>query len=161
MKSWIAFALVGLGVVPMATASVIDWARVPGGRSPALCAGGRFARTFDVTSFSKGNLHAHTNRSDGDSSPEDVIAWYRRSGYAFLAITDHNRFFDPRRFGWLEDSNFRLLSRWTTCNAFALTAARRLILEVVGSRRSEQRSRGGTSVMRSETGISMRPRGCP
>lgn len=109
MKSWIAFALAGLGIIPAAAASVVEWRRIPVAHASPLCVASRFARTFDVASFSKGNLHAHTNRSDGDSSPEDVIAWYRRSGYAFLAITDHNRFFDPARFEWLEGSHFTLL----------------------------------------------------
>lgn len=37
----------------------------------------------------KGNLHTHTTNSDGDSSPEDVVKWYKSHGYHFLAITDH------------------------------------------------------------------------
>ncbi len=49
-----------------------------------------FATTFDVAHFLKGNLHTHTNRSDGDSAPEDVVAWYRDHGYDFLALTDHD-----------------------------------------------------------------------
>jgi hypothetical protein len=60
--------------------------------------------------FLKGNLHTHTNRSDGDSPPEDAIAWYRRHGYAFLAITDHNRLTDARTFASLQDDKFRLLN---------------------------------------------------
>lgn len=38
----------------------------------------------------KGNIHTHTNRSDGDSEPEAVVRWYRRNGYDFLVLTDHN-----------------------------------------------------------------------
>ena len=38
----------------------------------------------------KGNTHAHTLESDGDSPPEVVTAWYRDHGYNFLVITDHN-----------------------------------------------------------------------
>ena len=38
----------------------------------------------------RGSLHNHTNRSDGDSSPENVVAWYRRHNYHFVAVTDHN-----------------------------------------------------------------------
>jgi hypothetical protein len=38
----------------------------------------------------KGSLHNHTNRSDGDSDPRVVVDWYRRNGYHFMAITDHN-----------------------------------------------------------------------
>jgi hypothetical protein len=38
----------------------------------------------------RGNLHTHTTNSDGDSPPEDVVAWYRDAGYDFLVITDHD-----------------------------------------------------------------------
>ncbi|MEO7653866.1 MAG: CehA/McbA family metallohydrolase, partial [Bryobacteraceae bacterium] len=38
----------------------------------------------------KGNLHTHTLRSDGDSSPEDVAAWYKSHDYQFLVLSDHN-----------------------------------------------------------------------
>jgi len=43
----------------------------------------------------KGNLHTHTINSDGDSVPHEVVAWYKRHGYHFLSITDHNTFTDP------------------------------------------------------------------
>lgn len=39
----------------------------------------------------KGNLHTHTAKSDGDSAPEEVAAWYRDHGYDFLVITDHDQ----------------------------------------------------------------------
>jgi predicted metal-dependent phosphoesterase TrpH len=58
----------------------------PGGRSPtpgsAQEAGG--GRWF------KGNLHTHTINSDGDSTPEEVVRWYREHGYQFLVLTDHD-----------------------------------------------------------------------
>jgi hypothetical protein len=38
----------------------------------------------------KGNLHAHTLNSDGDSTPDDVVRWYREHGYNFVTLTDHN-----------------------------------------------------------------------
>ena len=38
----------------------------------------------------KGNLHSHTLNSDGDSTPDDVVRWYREHGYHFATITDHN-----------------------------------------------------------------------
>jgi hypothetical protein len=38
----------------------------------------------------KGNTHAHTSQSDGDSTPEEVARWYRDRGYHFLVLTDHN-----------------------------------------------------------------------
>lgn len=47
---------------------------------PAFTAPGRFWR---------GNLHTHSNRSDGVLSPEEVCRRYRAEGYDFLALTDH------------------------------------------------------------------------
>jgi hypothetical protein len=38
----------------------------------------------------KGNLHAHTVNSDGDSTPAQVVQWYREHGYNFLVLSDHN-----------------------------------------------------------------------
>lgn len=39
--------------------------------------------------FLKGNIHTHTNRSDGALPPEEVVRRYRSAGYDFLAVTDH------------------------------------------------------------------------
>jgi len=39
----------------------------------------------------KGNLHTHTNNSDGELSLEEVLEGYRKHNYDFLAITDHNK----------------------------------------------------------------------
>jgi hypothetical protein len=38
----------------------------------------------------KGNTHAHTLESDGDSTPEEVTRWYKDQGYQFLVLSDHN-----------------------------------------------------------------------
>ena len=38
----------------------------------------------------KGNTHTHTVNSDGDSTPDEVVRWYREHGYNFLVLTDHN-----------------------------------------------------------------------
>ena len=38
----------------------------------------------------KGNTHTHTVNSDGDSTPDDVVRWYREHDYQFLVLTDHN-----------------------------------------------------------------------
>lgn len=38
----------------------------------------------------KGNTHAHTLNSDGDSTPDEVARWYREHGYQFLVLSDHN-----------------------------------------------------------------------
>jgi hypothetical protein len=37
----------------------------------------------------KGNTHTHTNKSDGDSSPEAVVEWYKNHRYDFVVLTDH------------------------------------------------------------------------
>jgi hypothetical protein len=39
----------------------------------------------------RGNTHTHTLESDGDSSPAEVVRWYREHGYDFLVITDHDK----------------------------------------------------------------------
>ena len=39
--------------------------------------------------FLKGNIHTHSNLSDGARSPEAVCDAYRAGGYDFLALTDH------------------------------------------------------------------------
>jgi len=48
----------------------------------------------------KGNLHSHSLWSDGDSFPEMVSDWYKRNGYHFLAISDHNTLMDGER--WIQ-----------------------------------------------------------
>ena len=70
----------------------------------------RFNRTFDVTRFQKGNVHTHTTLSDGGSSPEQTIAWYRSHGYQFLALTDHNKLSRPARYASLQEPGFVLIS---------------------------------------------------
>jgi hypothetical protein len=37
----------------------------------------------------KGNTHTHTINSDGDSTPDDVVRWYREHRYQFVVLTDH------------------------------------------------------------------------
>jgi hypothetical protein len=69
----------------------------------------RFERRIDVAIFQKGNLHAHSNWSDGDSSPAEVYRWYRNHGYHFAVLSDHHQRVDPRVFAWLERSDFVLV----------------------------------------------------
>jgi hypothetical protein len=38
----------------------------------------------------KGNTHTHTLNSDGDSTPDEVVRWYREHRYHFLVLSDHN-----------------------------------------------------------------------
>jgi len=50
---------------------------------------GSSAQSNGTYRWYKGNTHAHTLNSDGDSMPGDVVKWYRDAGYNFLFITDH------------------------------------------------------------------------
>jgi len=59
--------------------------------------------------FFRGNLHCHSNRSDGLREPEEVVAAYRGAGYDFLCLSDHFE----EEYGWritdmrhLHDENF-------------------------------------------------------
>ncbi len=38
----------------------------------------------------RGNTHTHTINSDGDSSPDAVVRWYKEHRYQFLVISDHD-----------------------------------------------------------------------
>ncbi len=39
--------------------------------------------------FHRGNLHAHSTRSDGILEPEEVCRRYQAEGYDFISLTDH------------------------------------------------------------------------
>jgi len=58
----------------------------------------------------KGNLHTHTENSDGDTPPADVIRWYRNHGYHFLSLTDHNFITSIDGFSSLLSDSFILIS---------------------------------------------------
>ena len=40
-------------------------------------------------SFWRGNLHTHSDRSDGCLTPQEVCRRYKAEGYDFIALTDH------------------------------------------------------------------------
>ena len=48
----------------------------------------------------KGNLHTHSLWSDGDDFPEMIADWYKRHGYQFLALTEHNTLADGEK--WVD-----------------------------------------------------------
>jgi len=60
-------------------------------------------------SWFKGNTHAHTTESDGDSSPEYVARWYKEHAYDFLVLSDHNTLTDPGALAHLIDPGFLLI----------------------------------------------------
>src|SRR6266404_625682 len=62
----------------------------------------------------KGNLHTHTLWSDGDDFPEMVADWYKRHGYHFLTLSDHNVLSEGDR--WLNVTKDRepILKKYVT-----------------------------------------------
>ena len=57
----------------------------------ATCiASGEQAGSGEARRWFKGNTHTHSLNSDGDSTPDDVVRWYREQRYHFLVFTDHN-----------------------------------------------------------------------
>ena len=69
---------------------------------------------FEPTDFQsgrwlKGNTHTHTLESDGDSPPGTVATWYKKHGYSFLVLSDHNVWVDPAKLSYLVDSTFMLI----------------------------------------------------
>lgn len=72
------------------------------------------AQRFEASAFTgarwfKGNTHTHTTNSDGDTAPDTVAQWYKTHGYAWLVLSDHNVFTDPRTLARLVDSTFLLI----------------------------------------------------
>jgi hypothetical protein len=51
---------------------------------------GQQAQGNEPLKWFKGNTHTHSLNSDGDSTPDDVVRWYREQRYHFLVFTDHN-----------------------------------------------------------------------
>jgi hypothetical protein len=44
----------------------------------------------------RGILHVHSNRSDGERTPDEVLSWYRARGYHFASLTDHDLLSETR-----------------------------------------------------------------
>lgn len=53
----------------------------------------------------KGNLHTHTLWSDGTDYPEMVVDWYKKHGYHFLGLSEHNILAEGRK--WIDASDNR------------------------------------------------------
>ncbi len=45
---------------------------------------------FAQSRWYRGNTHTHTINTDGDSSPDIVVRWYKEHGYQFIVISDHD-----------------------------------------------------------------------
>lgn len=53
--------------------------------------------------FYKGNMHCHSNLSDGKLTPEELKDYYKSKGYSILAITDHEHINNN---SYLDDEDF-------------------------------------------------------
>jgi hypothetical protein len=54
----------------------------------------------------KGNLHTHSLWSDGDDYPEMIADWYKRNGYQFLCLSEHNLMADGVK--WIDSESTEL-----------------------------------------------------
>jgi hypothetical protein len=66
-------------------------------------------KTLTGGAWLRGNLHAHTTRSDGVLSPQAVIDKYAGLGYDFLAISDHDIFTSAEDHARLDTRGLTLL----------------------------------------------------
>lgn len=57
----------------------------------------------------KGQTHAHSNKSDGDSFPRQVVRWYFEHEYNFLVLTDHYTVTDITYLNPYKEQNFILI----------------------------------------------------
>lgn len=65
-------------------------AAVPGCRTVDSSAAIPYTGSGRGMRWFKGNTHMHTLRSDGDAFPAEAAALFKRAGYNFVCITDHN-----------------------------------------------------------------------
>lgn len=70
----------------------------------------------------KGNLHTHTLWSDGDQFPEVSIQWYKKHGYNFLALSDHNTLLEGQK--WVMPGNNRFTKRGGGMDVYELYSER-------------------------------------
>ena len=54
----------------------------------------------DGARWYRGNLHTHSLWSDGNDLPEMICDWYKRNGYDFVALSDHNILADREK--WID-----------------------------------------------------------
>ncbi|MCC5829983.1 MAG: PHP domain-containing protein [Phycisphaeraceae bacterium] len=59
-------------------------------------------QNLDQGQWLKGNLHTHSNHSDGVLSHQAMVDLYAARGYDFLAFTDHDRLTDESRYALLD-----------------------------------------------------------
>ncbi len=59
--------------------------------------------------YLKGNLHVHTNFSDGVQTPSEMVAIYAGLGYDFIAITDHDYLIRSEYWNSIPEDDGRLI----------------------------------------------------
>jgi len=57
----------------------------------------------------KGNLHTHSNKSDGARDPQEVIDDYAKRGYDFLMMSDHDIYTSPEDYKTLDPKDLVLI----------------------------------------------------
>jgi hypothetical protein len=70
-------------------AAALAW-QTPPTAPPGAPAAGPLPVAVAAPQYWKGNLHTHSLWSDGDDFPEMIADWYKRHGYHFLSLTEHN-----------------------------------------------------------------------
>lgn len=55
----------------------------------------------------KGNLHSHTTASDGRLTPAEAVLYYKKNGYSFMCLSEHDLYTDRR--GTFDTEDFILL----------------------------------------------------
>jgi hypothetical protein len=55
----------------------------------------------------KGNTHTHSLWSDGNDFPEMIMDWYKKHGYDFIALSDHNTFAEGEKWTKIPEHPFR------------------------------------------------------
>ena len=79
-------------MLPRVSRRLLLTAAVLAAATYVVAAGAQAPQPTPATSLRwyKGNTHTHTLNSDGDSTPDEVVRWYRDHRYDFLVLTDHN-----------------------------------------------------------------------
>ncbi|MCE9563344.1 MAG: hypothetical protein K8U57_14985 [Planctomycetes bacterium] len=75
----------------------------PGGDNPAPNSPNIAPIPSAAPAYWKGNLHTHSLWSDGDDFPEMITDWYKKHGYQFLGLTEHNVIADGEK--WVDAEN--------------------------------------------------------
>ncbi len=68
----------------------VEEVRTPGMPRPAVVAGGSNGDGAPGGKWYRGDLHAHSEHSDGANTVEEIVNYTRQAGLDYFALTDHN-----------------------------------------------------------------------